>query len=96
MGGFGIPTLLLVVQLGVGLVAAADLIRSLLRRRFGLWTIGQALVALVLIALGADGLFFQTDLVGRLSFLTDLDPSWARPALVGLILAGTALWMTER
>ena len=90
------PTLLLVVQLGVGLYAGYELVRSLLRRRVGLYVFGQLLMALMLIPLALDGLVFQTDLVGWLGYALDLDPGWLRPGQIGLIAVGTLLWMTER
>jgi hypothetical protein len=95
-GGIGLPTLLLLVQLGVGLLAAGDLVRSLARRRVGLFTAGQVLTAVVLIALGADGLFLGTDLAGRIGYDLNLDPSWIRPGTIGLILAGALLWGLDR
>jgi hypothetical protein len=90
------PTLLLVVQLGVGLYAGYELGRSLLRRRLGPQVLGQLLMALMLIPLALDGLVFQADLVGWLGYALDLDPGWLRPGQIGLIAVGTLLWMTER
>jgi hypothetical protein len=95
-GGIGLPTLLLVIQLGVGLLAAGDLVRSLARRRVGLFTVGQVLTAVVLIALGADGLFFGTDLVGRIGYELNLEPTWIRPGTIGLIVVGALLWGLDR
>jgi hypothetical protein len=90
------PTLLLVVQLGVGLYAGYELVRSLLGRRVGPHVLGQLLMALMLIPLALDGLVFQADLVGWLGYALDLDPGWLRPGQIGLIAVGTLLWMTER
>jgi hypothetical protein len=90
------PTLLLVVQLGVGLYAAFELLRSLARRRLGPHVLGQMLMALLLLPLALDGLVFQADLIGWLGYTLDLDPAWLRPGQLGLIAVGTLLWMTER
>lgn len=97
MGGIGLPTVLLAVQLGVGLFAAFDLVRSLAQRRpLGLWTVGQAMLAVLLSALGVDGLFLGLDLVGQVVYALDIEPSWARPGLIGLIVVGAVLWSRER
>lgn len=96
LSGVGLPTLLLVVQLGVGLLAAGDLARSALRRRVGLFTAGQVLTALVLVTLGADGLFLGQDVAGQIGYELNLDPGWIRPATIGLIVVGALLWSSER
>jgi hypothetical protein len=90
------PTLLLALQLGVGLYAAFELARGLRRRRRpGPHLLGPALLALVLVPLALDGLWLQADLAGRLAYELDLDPSLIRPAQLGLIALGTLLWMLE-
>lgn len=94
--GIGLPTMLLVLQLGVGLLATGDLARSILRRRFGLFTVGQVLTALLLVSFGADGLFLGADLAGRTGYELDLDPGWIRPGTIGLILVGVLLWGLDR
>jgi hypothetical protein len=96
LGGIGLPTVLLAVQLVVGLAAAADLTRSLVRRGIGISTIGQALLAVILLALGLDGLFLGQDVVGQVVYATDLDPTWARPLLIALLVAAAALWSLDR
>jgi hypothetical protein len=90
------PTLLLVVQLGVGAYAAFELARSIARRRLGWHVVGQALMTLLLVPLAVDGLFLQADVVGWLGYVLNLDPSWLRPGQIGLIAVGTVLWMLER
>ena len=95
-GGIGLPTLLLVLQLGVGLLAIGDLARSLWQRQFGLFTVGQVLTATVLVALGLDGLFLGLDLAGWIGYELDLDPAWIRPGTIGLILLGALLWGSDR
>jgi hypothetical protein len=80
------PTLLLALQLGVGLYAAFELARGLLRGRPGRHLLGPALLAVLLIPLALDGLF---------AYQLDLEPSWIRPAQLGLIALGTVLWMQE-
>ena len=90
------PTLLLVVQLGVGLYAAVELVRSLARRRLRWHVLGQLLMAGLLLPLALDGLVFQVDLVGWVGYALDLDPGWLRPGQIGLIALGTLLWMLER
>lgn len=90
------PTLLLVVQLGVGLYALVELGRSALRRRFGPHVLGQLLMALLLVPLALDGLVFQADLVGWVGYTLGVEPDWLRPGQLGLIAVGTLLWMTER
>jgi hypothetical protein len=92
----GLPTLLLLVQLGVGLLAVGDLARSLVRRRVGVFTVGQVLTAVVLVTLGADGLFFGQDVAGRIGYELDLDPGWIRPGTIGLIVLGALLWGSDR
>jgi len=91
------PTLLLALQLGVGLYAAFELARGLRRgrRRPRPYLLGPALLAVLLIPLALDGLWLQADLAGRLAYELDLDPSWVRPAQLGLIVLGTLLWTWE-
>jgi hypothetical protein len=91
------PTLLLALQLGVGLYAALELVRGLRRggRRPGRHLLGPALLALLLVPLALDGLWLQADLAGRLAYELDLEPTWIRPAQLGLIVLGTLLWMWE-
>jgi hypothetical protein len=97
LGGIGLPTLLLAVQLLVGVGTAVDLVRTVARRRrFGLSALGQALLALLLLALGIDGLFLGQDLVGQLVYATDLDPALARPALIVALVASAALAALDR
>jgi hypothetical protein len=90
------PTLLLVVQLGVGLYAAFELVRALSRRRLGWHVLGQLLMTLLLIPLALDGLALQLDMVGWLGHALALDPVWLRPGQIVLIAVGTLLWMLER
>src|SRR5262245_30593155 len=79
------PTLLLALQLGVGLYAAFELARGLRRgRRPGPHLLGPALLALLLVPLALDGLWLQADLAGRLAYELDLEPSLIRPAQLGL------------
>ena len=89
------PTLLLVVQLGVGLYALVELARSLVRRRLGWHVLGQLIMAALLLPLALDGLLFQADLVGWVGYALNLDPAWLRPGQIGLIAVGTLLWMLE-
>jgi hypothetical protein len=91
------PTLLLALQLGVGLYAAFELARGLLRGRGrpGRHLLGPALLAVLLIPLALDGLWLQADLAGLVAYQLDLEPSWIRPAQLGLIALGTVLWMQE-
>jgi hypothetical protein len=96
MSGIGLPSVLLALQLGVGLVAAGDLARSLLRRRVGLFTVGQVLTAVILTALGVDGLFLGLDVVGQVVYALDFPPEWARLATIALILASAFLWSRDR
>lgn len=96
LNGAGLPTLLLALQLGVGLVALGDLARSAWRRRVGLFTVGQVLTAAVLVTLGTDGLFVGQDVAGWIGYALDLDPEWIRPATIGLIVLGALLWSSER
>jgi hypothetical protein len=90
------PTLLLVVQLGVGLYAACALAAALARRRLGWHILGQLVMALLLIPLALDGLALQLDIVGWLGHALALDPAWLRPGQIVLIAVGTLLWMLER
>jgi hypothetical protein len=97
LGGIGLPTLLLTIQLVVGAGTAVDLARTVARRRrFGLSALGQALLALILLALGVDGLFLGQDLVGQVVYATDLDPSLARPALIVALVTSAALAALDR
>lgn len=90
------PTLLLALQLGVGLYAAFELLRGLRGgRRPGPHLLGPALLAVLLIPLALDGLWLQADLAGLVAYELDLEPSWIRPAQLGLIALGTLLWMWE-
>jgi hypothetical protein len=92
----GWPTLLLLVQLGVGLYAAYELARSLIGRRLCPHVVGQLLMVLLLVPLALDGLFLQADIYGQVGYALNLDPSWMRPGQIALIAAATLLWMTER
>ena len=96
IGGFGLPTLLLVVQLVVGLVVAADLVRSLLRLAIGISTIGQIVLAILLIALSVDGLFLGFDFIGRVTYELSVDPAYVRPGTIAVIVAAALLWATEK
>ena len=96
MSGIGLPSLLLALQLGVGLLAAGDLARSLVARRVGLFTVGQVLTAIVLTALGLDGLFLGFDVVGQVVYAVDFPPEWARVATIALILGSSFLWSRDR
>ncbi len=90
------PTALLLVQLLVGLAAAVDLVRTMVRRRFGLFVAGQVLMAAMLIPLGLDGLFLQSDIVGQVTYAIGMDPALVRPAQIGLIVVGAILWGLDR
>ncbi|HEY3107678.1 MAG TPA: hypothetical protein VGL23_02940 [Chloroflexota bacterium] len=97
LGGIGLPTLLLAVQLVVGAGTAVDLARTVARRRrVGVSALGQAILALLLLTLGVDGLFLGLDVVGQLVYATDLDPSLARPALIAVLLGSAALASLDR
>jgi len=97
LGGIGLPTLLLAIQLALGAGVAADLARTLARRRsIGVATIGQGLLALILVTLGVDGLFLGQDVVGQLVYATDLDPALARPALIAALVVSAALASLDR
>jgi hypothetical protein len=92
LAGIGLPTLLLALQLAVGAGAAVDLARTLARRRrVGLAEGGQALLALLLLTLGVDGLFLGLDVVGQVVYATDLAPWLARPTLIAALLGSAAL-----
>ena len=97
LGGIGLPTLLLAIQLLVGAAMAVDLTRTIARRRrLGVSALGQALLALILLTLGVDGLFLGQDVVGQLVYATDLDPALARPALIVALVASAALAALDR
>jgi hypothetical protein len=97
LGGVGLPTLLLTIQLLVGAGTAVDLVRTIARRRrIGISALGQALLALILLTLGVDGLFLGQDVVGQLVYATNLDPGLAQPALVVALVASAALAALER
>ncbi|TAK22676.1 MAG: hypothetical protein EPO26_10435 [Chloroflexota bacterium] len=91
-----LPTILLIVQLAVGVYAAIELVRAIHRKHVGLWTIGQVILSILLLTLAIDGLWFQTDVVGRLAYDLDIDAAWVRPGTIGVILVGTILWMFDR
>lgn len=94
--GIGLPTLLLIVQLGVGIMATVDLSRSVRARRWGLAIVGQAILAILLTTLGIDGLFIGSDIIGRITYDLNIDPAWIRPGTIGLILLGAVLWSFDR
>jgi hypothetical protein len=97
LGGIGLPTLLLAIQLLVGAGTAVDLARTVARRhRVGVSALGQAILALLLLTLGVDGLFLGLDVVGQLVYATDLDPSLARPALIAVLVGSAALASLDR
>jgi hypothetical protein len=83
----------LIAMLGQGLRGAHF---CLLSRRFGVSALGQAVLALLLIALGVDGLFLGLDLVGQVVYATGLEPSLARPGLIALLVGSAALAALER
>jgi hypothetical protein len=67
-----------------------------MRRRIGVSAVGQAVLALLLVTLGVDGLFLGQDVVGQVVYATDLDPALARPALIALLIASAALAALDR
>jgi hypothetical protein len=91
----GLPSVLLFVQLAVGLYAAVDQLRAFWRPWSWTATVGRVVLALVLIPLALDGLVFQTNLLGQILYLLDLDLNAARLALVALLLGGALLWSRE-
>jgi hypothetical protein len=97
LGGIGLPSLLLAIQLLVGAGMAVDLARTIARRRrIGVSALGQALLALILLTLGVDGLFLGQDVVGQLVYATNLDPTLARPALIAALVASATLAALDR
>lgn len=94
--GIGLPSLLLIVQLGVGIMAIVDLARSMRARRWGLAMVGQAILAVLLTTLGFDGLFIGSDIIGRITYDLNIDPTWVRPGTIGLIVLGAVLWSFDR
>ena len=94
--GIGLPSLLLIVQLGVGILAIVDLARSIRARLWGPAIVGQAILAILLTTLGFDGLFIGGDIIGRITYDLNIDPTWVRPGTIALIVLGAVLWSFDR
>jgi hypothetical protein len=91
----GLPSLLLFVQLAVGLYAAVDQLRAFWRPWSWTATVGRCLLVLVLVPLALDGLVFQTNLLGQILYLLDLDLNGGRLVLVALLFGAALLWSRE-
>ena len=77
-------------------MAIVDLARSMRARRWGLAMVGQTILAILLTTIGFDGLFIGGDIIGRISYDLNIDPSWIRPGTIGLIVLGAVLWSFDR